>query len=204
MMMNKNKSQLGKKLVKTKIKKNMRMFVLIFSLIAAGAGAAAGTVLAGTVDGEVNVSVSQPLQVESPSIPGLPLGRAWFGAASDEGTQFSAAAQLYQGESATIEVPIINQAEVDHVVEITVIAPILTVPTGENPADYSINLEVEGSGFITDVVSVGPYKWKCTTPAASQGRGSAPFDGIELTVALGDMVPPGYYELTGQMQVVPY
>jgi hypothetical protein len=190
--------------VLTKIKKNMRIAILVFSLIAAGAGAAAGTVLAGTVDGEVNVSVSQPLQVQSPTIPSLPAGRAWFGAASDEGTQFSAAAQLYQGESATIEVPIINQAEVDHVVEITVIAPILTVPTGGNPSDYSINLDVDGSGVITDVVRVGPYKWKCTTPAVSQGRDSVPFDGIEITVALGDMVPPGYYELTGQLQVVPY
>jgi hypothetical protein len=202
--MSNNKSHLGKNLVITKIKKHFKIFILIFTLMAAGAGAAAGTVLAGTVDGEVNVSVSQPLQVESPSIPGLPAGRAWFGAASDDGTQFSAAAQLYQGESATIEVPIVNQAAVNHVVEITVIAPILTVPTGGNPADYSINLDVDGSGSITDVVRVGPYTWKCTTPAESQGRESTPFDGIELTVALGDMVPPGYYELTGQMQVVPY
>jgi hypothetical protein len=190
--------------VRRKLKINLRMVILVLSLIAVGAGAAAGTVLAGTVDGEVNVSVSQPLQVQSPSMPGLPSGRAWFGAASDEGTQFSAAAQLYQGESVVIEVPIINQAEVAHVVEITVTAPILTVPTGASPSDYSINLDVDGSGVIADVVRIGPYKWKCTTPASSQGRDSSPLDGIKLTVALGDMVPPGYYELTGQLQVVPY
>ncbi len=191
-----------------KLSKNLRLLIIVFSLVAIGAGAAAGTVLSGYVEGEVNVSVSQPLQVQKPEIPGLPAGRAWFGAASDDGTQFSAAAQLFQGESATIDVPVINQAEVDHVVEITITAPILSVPTGGNPADYSINLEVDGSGSIpsgvTDVVRVGPYKWKCTVPAEAQGRGSSPFDGIKITVALGDMVPPGYYELTGQMQVVPY
>jgi hypothetical protein len=190
--------------VRRKLKKNVKVLIIVLSLIAVGAGAAAGTVLSGQIDGEVNVAVSQPLMVENPSIPGLPSGRAWFGAASDEGTQFSAAAQLYQGESAVIEVPIINKAEVDHVVEITITAPVLSVPSGANPADYSINLEVEGSGDITDVVRIGPYKWKCTAPATSQGTGSSPFDGIEITVALGDMVPPGYYELTGQMQIVPY
>jgi hypothetical protein len=194
--------------IKKLSKKNLRLLVIIFSLVAVGAGAAAGTVLSGYVEGEVNVSVSQPLQVGKPEIPGLPSGRAWFGAASDDGTQFSAAAQLYQGESATIDVPISNLAEVDHVVEITIVAPILSVPTGGNPADYSINLEVDGSGSapggITDVVRIGPYKWKCTVPAEAQGRSVSPFDGIKITVALGDMVPPGYYELTGQMQVVPY
>ncbi len=190
--------------MRKRLKKNVKILIIVLSLIAVGAGAAAGTVLSGYVEGEVNVAVSQPLMVENPSIPGLPTGRAWFGAASDEGTQFSAAAQLYQGESATIEVPIINKAEVDHVVEITVVAPVLSVPPGGNPADYSINLEVEGSGAITDVVRIGPYKWKCTAPSVSQGTASLPFDGIEITVALGDMVPPGYYELTGQIQVVPY
>jgi len=190
--------------VRRKLKKNVKILIIVFSLIAVGAGAAAGTVLSGQIEGEVNVAVSQPLMVESPSIPGLPSGRAWFGAASNEGTQFSAAAQLYQGESAVIEVPIINKAEVDHVVEITITAPVLSVPSGANAADYSINLEVEGSGDIIDVVRIGPYKWKCTTPATSQGTASSPFDGIEITVALGDMVPPGYYELTGMMQVVPY
>ncbi len=188
--------------------RRLQTWILIGALVATGAGAAAGTILSGYIQGEVNVAVSQPLQVERPDVTGIPTGRAWFGAVSDEGTEFSAAVQLYQGEDAVIEVPIINRAEVDHVVEIIVTAPVLPVPSGGNPSDYSINLNVRGSGAINDVVQVGPYKWKCTVDSEAGGRSnpSTPpaFDGLKITVALGDMVPPGFYEISGQIQVVAY
>ncbi len=184
--------------------KRLKNWILISALIASAAGAAAGTVLSGYIEGDVNIAVSQPLQLESPNVVGIPPERAWFGAVSDEGTEFSAAVELYQGEDATIEMPIRNMAEVDHIVEIIVTPPILSVPEGGDPSDYSINLDIDGSGVIDDVVRVGPYKWKCTVDSSSQGTGVSPFDGIEITVALGDMVPPGYYEISGYIQVVAY
>ena len=187
--------------------KKLRTWIIVAAMIASTAGAAAGTVLSGYVEGEVKVAVSQPLQVEAPSFDGIPGDRARFSAVSDEGTEFSAGVQLYQGESVIIEVPIVNLADVDHVVEILLTAPILTIPPGGTPSDYSINLDVDGSGDIDDVVQVGPYKWKCTMDAVCNGTGSTPpdpFDGIKITLALGDMVPPGFYGISGFMQVVPY
>ncbi len=188
--------------------KKLQTWILILALVASAAGAAAGTVLSGYVTGKVNVAVSQPLQVESANVTkvdGTPWGRTWFGAVSDAGTEFSAAVTLYQGESAMIKVPIINRADVDHVAEITVTAPVLPVPPGGDPSAYSITLAVNGSGKLSnDLVRVGPYKWKCTVDNGSNGTGSSPFDGIKITIALGAMVPPGYYEISGQIQVVAY
>ena len=183
------------------IKMKIPRWLLIFALVASGAGAAAGTVLSGEITGEVNVSVSQPLSVERPTVTNIPGGRRWFSAANDDGTKFSAATELYQGESAVIEVPITNTAEVDHVVDITVTPPTFSVPSDADPSDYSITLEVNGSGVIDDAVRVGATKWKCTIDADSQGTDTSPFDGIKITVALGDMVPPGYYEISGGIQI---
>lgn len=184
--------------------KKLQGWIIIFALVATGMGAAAGIVLSGNIVGNVNVAVSQPLQVEKPTVSGIPSGRAWFGAVSDTGTEFSAAVQLYQGESVTIKVPVRNNAEVDHVAEIIVTAPVLPVPPGGHASDYQITLDVTGSGVIDDVVRVGPYKWKCTVDATSQGTDNPPVDGIKITIALGDMVPPGYYEISGQIQIVSY
>ena len=181
------------------------MWIMIFSLVASAAGAAAGTVLSGQIDAGVNMAVGHPLKVEKPTVSGLAPGHQWFGAVSDQSTEFSAAVQLYQGEAATINVPVVNLADNDHVVEIVVTAPVMPVPPGGNQADYNINLDVDGSGLITDVVRVGAYKWKATVPGASQGSAGVPsFDGISIIVALGTMVPPGYYAISGQMTVVPY
>ncbi len=187
-----------------KVKNRLRVIILIMALIASGAGAASGVVLSGYATGNVNIGVSQPIQIETPNVAGLPTGRARFGAVSAEGTEFSAAAQLYQGENATVEVPIYNRANVDHVMEITVSTPALSVPTGANPSDYQINISILGNGVIQDIVQVGPYKWKGTLSSTAKGRSLPTWDGIRLNVALGALVPPGYYGITGQIQVVSY
>lgn len=191
--------------------RTLRTWIFILALIASGAGAAAGTVLSGYVQGEVRVAVGQPLQVEKPSVSGIPSGRAWFGAVSDRSTEFSAAAALYQGEDAIIEVPIVNRADVDHIIEITVTAPDLPVPQGASPGDYSISLEVDGSGIVNDVVRIGPNRWKGTLDYDAGGRSNPsprvapnPFDGLKITLALGDLLPPGYYEVSGEVHVIAY
>ncbi len=88
--------------------KKLRTWIIVAAMIASTAGAAAGTVLSGYVEGEIKIAVSYPLQVEAPGFDGIPGDRARFSAVSDEGTEFSAAVQLYQGESVIIEVPIRN------------------------------------------------------------------------------------------------
>lgn len=185
--------------------RQLRTWIIILALAASGAGAAVGTVLAGYVQGEMTIAVSHPIQVQKPIVAGIPSGRGWFGGVSDDGTVFSAAAELYQGEEARIKVPIVNRANVDHVIEIDITPP--TLPPGDGSAAYSIAIDVDGIGIINDVVRVGPYKWKGTVGAGSAGMDSLHpdgMDGIKITVALGDLVSPGYYEFSGEIHVVAY
>jgi hypothetical protein len=184
--------------------KKLTLWIMIFALTASAMGAAAGIVLSGSVKGDVKVAVSQPLKIETPTFSGIPNERSHFGGVSDTGTEFSAAVELYQGETVVINVPIVNNANVDHVVEIVMTPPQVTVPARANPSDYSINLDVKGNGVITDVVRVDTNTWKCTVASTSLGNSSIPFDGVKVTVALGRLLAPGYYSVSGQIQVVSY
>lgn len=180
--------------------KRLQTWVFILALVASAAGAAAGTVLSGDITGKVNVAVSQPLGVQSANVTkvdGTAWGRTWFGAFDDTGTRFGAATTLYQGESAMVNVAIMNNASVNLVADITVNAPALPVPLGGTPSAYNIGLAVSGSGGLSNVVQVGPNDWKCTVTKASSGT-------ISITISLGAMVPPGYYEISGQIQVDAY
>lgn len=166
-------------------------FLLILALIASTAGAATGTILSSRITGSIPITVSQAISVEKPSISGLPGGRPVFISVSDDGTSFSAACEVYQGEDFEIKVPLINKGEGDIFCEL-----ILDVAQDDAP----ITLSCSGSGKINDVVRVGEDKWKFTLDGGCSG-GS---DAIKIKVALSDDAEPGFYEIKGEINPVEY
>jgi hypothetical protein len=182
------------------MKSKMFYWLLVGCLITVGAGAAVGVVLSGLIEGEISVTVSQAIQVERPTVTKTD-GTAWphpyFTSVSDDKTKFTAAVEVYCGEEFMVNLPIRNQGDSELVAEFTL---------SHNPKDEDgkITIDVDGSGVIDDVVRISSDTWKFTVDSNAADGTPPTFDGVKITVALGNKVEPGFYHLEGQLQVVEY
>ncbi len=171
-------------------------WLLVLAIAAMGAGAATGTVLSSEVQGEISISVSQALIVGKPQISLLPASQATFVSVSDDGTQFSSAAEVFAGNTYKITLPITNNSNNDIVAELILVAPITGVGASE-----SITFDTNGLGVITDAVQIAPTVWKFTVKSSANG---ATGDGVLLDVSVGNLVEPGFYTFTGTIKAVPF
>ncbi len=153
------------------------------ALIASVAGAAAGTVLSGGVGGVVPVSVSQALLVETVQVIGGDLAQ---GFRSDDGTEFTAAVELNTGDSFETHLALVNESDEDLVGEL-----LLDFPLG-------ISLSVEALDGADQVLRTGLGSWLFDLESNHTN------DVIDLiiTVALADDIPPGFFEITGELRQI--
>lgn len=179
------------------IKHKIRMFdrsiptwLLVLTLLVAGAGAAVGTVLAGQITGEVPVTVGQALVTDYVNIPAGQVDQR-FTSISDDGTGFTAAAEVDTGMDYTITVGIENNSDEDAVAELTLIYP------------DGLTLDVVGMGQITKVTRTGLYTWKMDVDAIAAG-GVGASDIINITVAVADDIAPGFYQIDGTLKQAAY
>jgi len=164
----------------------MPTWLLIATLVLAGAGAAVGTVLAGKITAEVPVTVEQAQVVRSKptQVTGYEADQ-FFASMKDDGTAFTAAAELNTGDEWRFDVPISNNSAAPLVGEVT-----LTFPTG-------LTLDVDSGHTNTqNVCRTGLFTWKFDQLVG---------DGVlRIKVGVADEIAPGFYKIEGTIEQVPY
>ena len=153
--------------------KSFPAWIIAAALIVATAGAAAGTVLSGAVAGQVSTSVSQSLSIDSGSVAGA--DNAIF-TVSDNGTKFSAAAEINNGDKYTIALVLGNDSNQSAIFEFKMVPP------------RHVGLAVSGA------VRTSATTWK-----GSVGSGTG---DLTITVAADDEMRPGYYSIEGSLKQV--
>ena len=164
--------------------RSLPAWVIAVALIVATAGAAAGTVLSGAVAGQVSTSVSQSLSIDSGSVTGA--DNAIF-TVSDNGTNFSAAAEINNGDQYTIALVLQNGSSQSAVFELTLVGP------------RDVGLSVAGSAAAGSKVDVRAVRTRATTWKGSIASGNG---DLTITVAAADDMDPGYYSINGSIKQV--
>ena len=194
---NHSRALLGAGEALSRLTKPVPSWLLVVAGLAMAAGAATGAALSDDVGGTVSITVHQALRLEQPKITGLQGNQRTFVSVSGDGTQFSAAAEVFTGDSYHITLPINNDSNGNIVAELIFISPI----TGGSTSNDSITIDANGFGVIKGVVQIAPEVWKFTVDTTAAGGIS---DGIILTIAVGDGVVPGFYTFTGTIKAVPF
>ena len=159
--------------------KSLPVWVIAVALIVATAGAAAGTVLSGAVAGQVSTTVSQSLSINSGSISGA--DNAIF-TVSDDGTEFSAAAEINNGDKYTIELVLGNASTDTATFELSLAGP------------KDVGLSASGEATKVQAVRISATTWKGSVVAGS-GK-------LTITVAAADDMDPGFYSIEGSIRQV--
>ncbi len=163
--------------------KSIPVWVLGAALTIISGGAAAGPVLSGNVQGTVPTAVSQALTVESVG------GDVGFGGVSDDGTQFTAAAEIVTGEQYRIDLHLANNSSEDIFAELA-----LDIPIG-----LTIDVDDPGSD-VTGLTRTGLATWKMKLASGATGASGL----VIVTVAHADDAPPGFYEMYGILTQTAY
>jgi len=151
------------------------VWLLLMTAIAIGSGAAVGVAMTDEIESMVPVTVRRALLVNTPtfdppaastsaSTTGLTASQARFSSVSDNRTKFSAAAEVFAGNSYTIRIPITNLSNGDLVGELRLIPPMtasLVVLRNASSTivetfatSTAITMTATGFGVINDVVQV--------------------------------------------------
>ncbi len=170
-------------------KKLLPAWLLILTLILTGAGAAVGTALAPEIGGEIPVTVSQALTIGDQNSLVLPSGAPGILTVSDDGTGFTAAAEIHNGDLLRVKLEIENKSSQ----EITAKLRFSDLPEG---ITLDVN-ELAGGDIIGSAVRTGMYEWLFRlNPDAND----AP--DLEIIVALADAMTPGFYKIRGEIEPV--
>jgi len=204
-------------------KKTLPVWLLVTALVVAGAGAAVGTVLAGNVTGEMPVTVSQALLVAdpvfvdtdgdwtdgNPPVQGVDrqtmclhheLPDRSLGNASDDHTAFLAAAEVDTGDKYLIKLPLKNASEQDMKVLLT-----LDYPDGITAECFAADEESQsGTDNARSIVRTGLYTWVFELDALAEYDVTTWHDCIGIQIAVSDVMAPGFYYVTGQLEQIDY
>ncbi len=166
------------------------IYLVIACIAAVGAGAAVGTVLEGKVTGEIPVTVSQGLTLDIGNPPLIEGTQASIGTVSDDGTSFTAAAEISTGDLYYVTLYLVNNSKQDMVAQLT-----LLLPDG-------VTVKVNGSGsYVKNMCRTGSSTWLMNIVSGSSG---APDSWIKITVAAADDIRPGFYRIQGTLEQVTY
>jgi hypothetical protein len=163
------------------------VWLLILTLVVAGAGAAVGTVLAGQIGGEMPVTVSQALVVKAVDIPDANVDED-FTSLSDDGTGFTAAAEVDTGMDYTIDLALGNNGDEALVGKLTLILP------------DGITVSLAEADGVTNLTRTGLYTWMFDLAASETDTTT----DITITVAVADDLDPGFYPIEGTIEQVAY
>jgi len=181
-------------------KKTLPAWLLVMALTMAGAGAAVGTVLAPKITGEIPVTVSQALLINSgQSISFLSTWDsvsystpdASIATVKDDETAFTVGMELNNGDQVAIKLHLKNESDQDIIGKLTLSG----IPKG-------ITVDVDsGTDDITNVTRVGKYTWlfKATKDAGDDSN-----DFLVIKIALADNMKPGFYQIHGKIEPVNY
>ncbi|MBI4312962.1 MAG: hypothetical protein HY681_14470 [Chloroflexi bacterium] len=155
------------------------------ALILATSGAAVGVVLTGNVTGVITATASQSLLVSNGSLSGPAVDAGLF-TLSDDGTKFTAGAEINTGDKFDVDLALANASAEELTGELTLVAP------------SGVTLLVREFDDITgNIVRTGPFTWKFRLPVASDTTAD-----MRVTVALADDMPPGFYAIDGTLKQV--
>ena len=119
-------------------------------MILAASGAAVGTVLAGKVTGTISATASQALLIKFPSGGTHIVGAdADLMTVSDDGTGFTAAAEINTGDSFEVHLALLNESNSELNGELTLIAP-----------DGITFRVARANDVVPSVVRTGPFTWR--------------------------------------------
>ncbi len=150
--------------------------------VVAAAGQAVGPVLSGSVTGSAGLTVEQSLllsetasdhSVGSSPIDGLVV-------VNDEGTSFTAAIELYVGDTVTLNLDLnnVSDAAANGILELNV------------PAGVDVELEPT-AGTITEA-QMSKNVWLLRQTSAGTGA-------LEITISPKDDLKPGFYTISGRI-----
>ncbi len=155
------------------------------ALILATSGAAVGVVLTGNVSGLITATASQALLVRDGTLSGPAVDAGLF-TMSDDGTKFTAGAEINTGDQFNVDLALANESDAELTGELVLVGP------------SGITLLVREMDDITqNIVRTGPFTWKFRLPVATD---TVP--DMRITVALADDMPPGYYAVDGTLKQV--
>ena len=166
------------------------VWLLVLTLVVAGAGAAVGTVLAGQIGGDVPVTVSQALTMDTDTPPVVSGADQKFTSVSDDGTGFTAAIETNTGDDVTVTLYPVNNSNEALVAKLTLILP------------DGFTASVADSTHVTNVTRTGLYTWKMDMNTSVNGQGSGA--DLVITLALADDIYPGFYTVEGTLEQVTY
>lgn len=158
-------------------------WLMVAGLLVTVSGAAAGIVLSGQVTGQIPVTVSQALLVETVQVVG---GDVSQGFRSDDGTSFSAAVELNTGDKFEVQLALVNASDEALVGEI-----ILDFPPG-------VSLKASSADGVSRIVRTGLGTWLFDLAA----NHSNTLEDMTITIALADDISPGFLEITGNLRQV--
>ncbi len=149
--------------------------------VVAAAGQAVGPVLSGSVTGSAGLTVEQSLvlsetasehSVGSSPIEGLVV-------VNDEGTSFTAAIEMYVGDTVTLNLDLnnVSDAAANGILE-------LSVPAG-------VDVELDSTGGITEA-QMTKNTWLFRQTSGGTGV-------LEITISPKDDLKPGFYTISGRI-----
>jgi hypothetical protein len=201
-------------------KRSIPVWLLIAALVVSGAGAAVGTVLAGKVTGEVPVTVSQALLVDTPLVTSGSVSGASYksdgapqtiyqkndsnlvitseparhiATVKDDHTAFQVAAEIGTGDAFAFALPFKNASSQDMVAQLK-----LVFPEGISVEAYA---PTTATSIYPNLVRTGLYTWKLQIKTGAD-YGST--DIIKIVVAAADDLMPGFYTIEGQISQISY
>jgi len=153
--------------------KNIPAWVIAVALIVTTGGAAVGVILAGQVTGTISTTASQALVVRTGSVSGGAVDAGLF-TMSDNGTAFTAAAEVHTGDQYNVNLTLANHSNTELIGDLTLVAP------------DGITLSVAGAGNTV----AGPVQTKGPNPSVWKFK-LAPTNASTRTI-----------EYTGEIQVL--
>ena len=215
------------------------MWLMLGAMIATAAGAAAGIVLTDEIDSQLPVTVKRALLVSQPTFDpagatttGLTSSQRRFASVADDSGSFTAAAEVYEGQSYTVRVPLTNRSQGDLVGQLQLIPPlrasriVTTVGTTTvvtiSVTSTDITIDAKGFGAIDDVVRIAASELvEVTVFPSISGQASTSTNvfiqpqtwkftadattttsGLDLDITVASSVEPGFYDYKGTIKAV--
>jgi hypothetical protein len=162
-------------------------WAIAVAMILAASGAAAGTVLAGKVTGTISATASQALLIRFPSAGTfITEADADLMTVSDDGTGFTAAAEINSGDFFRVHLALANESNSQLNGELTLVGP------------DGITFRVEHANDVVPyVVRTGPFTWRFRLNPTTDDT-----QDMVITVALADDLLPGFYAIDGSLKQI--
>lgn len=168
--------------------------MFVFMLLVVGAGAVVGTTMSGDISGQGEATLAQSVIIPGSEFDSDDVTSSAVVEVNGKGTAFTTAAEVFQGETYDVNLPIDSRSGTETTVELTIEQTggpsqllIDAVPTGQDEFD-------DGEEIETLVqVSENTFRFKI---------GPNGIDRIQIKQTVPAHAKPGFYNVTGTIEPI--